>query len=149
MTPQIETDHPVVAACRCVIARADAGKWIDARRERFVLDHGRSYSGAERPRGYRHQRARKQCFMNAASLALDGRGTYVEGFAIRTGTPVLHAWITLDGATAIDPTWPDATACHYFGIAFDEAPAIAKMCRRGTYGMLDPFDDDFLRELMR
>ena len=46
---------------------------------------------------------------------------YVEGFAIdpNTAPPVHHAWLTLDGANAVDVTWRSlATECYYFGILF-------------------------------
>jgi hypothetical protein len=91
--------------------------------ERFlmhaVVDHGRQYVGISRPKGYR-KRKDKQCFWNAADLALTDRGTYVEGYANLPagGGPMHHAWVTLDGVHAIDPTWRDPTNCHYVGIAF-------------------------------
>jgi hypothetical protein len=49
---------------------------------REVVAHGRPYIGVDRPKGYR-KRKPKQCFWNAAHLALTDRGTYVEGYAIR------------------------------------------------------------------
>ncbi len=49
--------------------------------EPYVIEHGRPFTGVRRPKGYR-QRAAKQCFRNAAMLAVDGRGTYVEGYAV-------------------------------------------------------------------
>jgi hypothetical protein len=33
-----------------------------------------------------------------------------------------HAWITLDGKTAIDVTLPNASECWYFGIPFSGPP---------------------------
>jgi hypothetical protein len=59
-----------------------------------------------RPKGYRRQWARKQCFRNAGILADRGMGTYCEGFILSPPHflfPIHHAWITLDGKTAIDP----------------------------------------------
>lgn len=144
---QAGIDHPVTVFCRRVISLTDAGTWMNADRERFVLDRGRPYTGIVRPKGYR-QRARKQCFTNASRLALEDRGTYVEGFVTASGGPIHHAWITIDGQTAVDTTLPDAPARHYFGIAFNQA-ALLQMCKRGTYGMLEPFDIDFLRESLR
>src|SRR5262245_18836640 len=89
-------------------------------REAFVVEHGRSYIG-KRVNNFR-QRARKKCFVNAGRLALERRGTYVEGFAMspRSHAPVHHAWITLDGVHAIDVTWPNAPECSYFGIPFSK-----------------------------
>jgi hypothetical protein len=84
---------------------------------RESLDHGRFYVGIIRPKDYR-KRAKKRCFYNAARLALDDRGLYVEGYAIHRHGLVHHAWVTLDGVHAIDVTWDDPPDCHYFGIAF-------------------------------
>ena len=50
--------------------------------EEAVLKYGRANIGIERPKGFRRQRARKHCFMNAADAALRGRGQYVEGYAL-------------------------------------------------------------------
>jgi hypothetical protein len=91
--------------------------------ERFlmhaVVDHGRHYVGISRPKGYRKRKAR-QCFWNAADLALTDRGTYVEGYASSPtgGGPTHHAWVTLDGVHAVDVTWNAPADCHYVGIAF-------------------------------
>jgi hypothetical protein len=69
----------------------------------------------------------KQCFRNAGILADEGRGTYCEGFALgEHGFLVHHAWITLDGKTAIDVTLPDAPKYVYFGIPFS-GPAFARL----------------------
>jgi hypothetical protein len=66
--------------------------------------------------------AARQCFRNARLVALTYEGaTYVEGIAFslhgsdRIG--FYHAWITLDGEHAVDPTWRKP-GCGYFGIAF-------------------------------
>ena len=49
------------------------------------------FIGIERPKGFRHQRAMKQCFRNAGELTSDERGIYVEGFAdTHCGLPVHH-----------------------------------------------------------
>jgi hypothetical protein len=83
-----------------------------------VADHGRPYIGIDRPKGFR-QRALKQCYANAGRLAMAGRGIYVEGFAtISQGDITPHAWITLDGLHAIDPTWSMAPSHFYYGIQF-------------------------------
>jgi hypothetical protein len=56
--------------------------------EPYVIEHGRPFVGIKRPRRY-GRRAAKQCFHNAAMLAIAGRGTYVEGYAMhRTGVHV-------------------------------------------------------------
>src|SRR5436309_15124810 len=99
-------------------ARNLRGSW--AGMAEVVFQYGGPYLGAERPKGFR-QRAMKMCFRNAYVLAFDKGYTYVEGFALSDGDGALllyHAWVTTDGVHALDPTWRDATACAYFGIAF-------------------------------
>jgi hypothetical protein len=96
-------------------------------REKLVLEYGRPFVGIGRPKGYRRQWMVKQCFRNAGILADTGRGTYCEGFAlIEHRFLVHHAWITLDGKTAIDVTLPDAPKYRYFGIPFSD-PAFARL----------------------
>jgi hypothetical protein len=92
-------------------------RWPRMFNMRAVVDHGRPYVGMSRPKGYRKQAA-KRCFWNAAKLALDNRGTYVEGYASFHGTSIHHAWVTLDDEHAIDVTWDNPADCHYVGIAF-------------------------------
>jgi hypothetical protein len=72
----------------------------------------------KRPKEY-HKRRDKECFFNAADLAIADRGRYVEGFAVnRLGLAVHHAWITLDGVHAIDVTWQEP-GVFYCGIEYD------------------------------
>jgi len=63
---------------------------------------------------------KRQCFRNAGCLAERGNGAYCEGFALGPDLSMLfhHAWITLDGTSAIDVTLPDGPAYKYFGVAF-------------------------------
>src|SRR5262245_34286586 len=106
--------------------------------EETVLKYGRGYIGIERPKGFRHQRARKQCFRNAAEAALRGRGQYVEGYTLNRTDHLhmifQHAWITLDGVHAIDQTLPDAPAHDYFGIPFSNDVINKAFAVRGYYG---------------
>jgi hypothetical protein len=91
-------------------------------REKLVLEYGRPFVGIARPKGYR-QWARKQCFRNAGALANRGQCTYCEGFVLtppRYSVCIHHAWITLDGKSAVDVTLPNAPECWYFGIPFSE-----------------------------
>lgn len=134
-------DHPVVSE----LLRGNA-VWMDRRAVPTVLRHGRAFVGVGRPKSYR-QRALKNCLRNAGDLAISDRGRYVEGFAISaSGLCCQHAWITLDGVHAIDVTWPEAPACHYFGIEFPQ-PVLARWVRRrGYWGLLDPVDDEMLRD---
>jgi hypothetical protein len=112
---------------------------------RLVQISETSSLGAERPKAWR-QRAPKQCFRNASNLAFDKKCLYVEGFALARvdGLMIHHAWVTIDGVHALDPTWADATVCAYFGIAF-RAELVGRAlnsCRQ--YGLLDPLDTTLL-----
>jgi hypothetical protein len=90
----------------------------DARMNTF-LEYGRPFVGIGRPKGYRRQRMFKQCFRNAGILADEGRGIYCEGVGLNGNRFLFHhAWITLDGHTAIDVTLPDGPDHEYFGIPF-------------------------------
>jgi hypothetical protein len=86
---------------------------------KHLCDTGKLFTGIRRPRGYRQRRA-GECFGNAQILALEDRGTYVEGVCVTPlRIPIHHGWITLDGVHAIDPTLPHGERCFYFGITFD------------------------------
>jgi hypothetical protein len=107
---------------------------------RAVVDHGRPYIGINRPKGYR-KRKDKQCFWNAADLALSDRGTYVEGYASTPRGVIHHAWVTLDGVHAIDPTWRDPAECYYVGIAFPkEIVARYGLQERGSVPLLPDYE---------
>ena len=100
------------------LIRAVIRKLGNIERESLVLEYGRQFVGIARPKGYR-QWTRKQCFRNADILADRGQGTYCEGFVLAPPDYFMlihHAWITLDGKSAIDPTLPNAPECRYFGI---------------------------------
>jgi hypothetical protein len=55
-----------------------------------------------------------------------------------------HAWVTIDGVHALDPTWADATVCAYFGIAFRAELVGRALNSRRQYGLLDPLDTTLL-----
>jgi hypothetical protein len=125
--------HPVLYSLQ---RWAQRGKASPA--ERAVLAYGRPFNGIARPKGYR-PRALKRCYQNAGDLALQERGTYVEGFAIdpSTGVPAQHAWLTLNGTDAVDVTWrTPATECYYFGIRFSNEVLRRFTVRTGTWGPL-------------
>src|SRR4051794_14898084 len=71
-----------------------------------VVKHGTYFTGISRPKGFRQMR-RQACFGNAMRLVLEERATYVEGFIMTDLGLTHHAWVTLDGAHAIDVTLPD------------------------------------------
>jgi hypothetical protein len=51
--------------------------------------------------------------------------------------PVHHAWVTMNGTDAMDPTL-DAEKYQYLGIAFDTDTLRKELLRNGVYGILDP-----------
>jgi hypothetical protein len=100
--------------------------------EPYVIEHGQPFTGIKRPKGYR-RRAEKQCFHNAAMLAIEGRGTYVEGYAVlHTGDKFLfqHAWITTDDGHAFDVTWTAPEQAAYFGVPIPTTVLAELLCER-------------------
>jgi hypothetical protein len=106
-----------------------------------VLAYGRPFVGIARPRGYRLGPP-SDCYRNAGALATDDRedyGTYVEGYAMspRGGSPMQHAWLTLDGTNAVDVTWRhSAEECQYFGIPFSNEVLNRFILRMRVWGEL-------------
>lgn len=84
----------------------------------FVLEYGWWYELVSVPVKIAAG-TRKQCFTNAAELALpDGSLIYCEGYAIfKTGNPTLHAWVTDGKGNAIDNTW-QTPGVAYAGVPF-------------------------------
>jgi hypothetical protein len=110
-------DHPVRAQLLKQIEAFRLAGFTGITIDPYVIEHGRPFTGIKRPKGYR-QRAEKWCFHNAAMLALEGRGTYVEGYAIPLGDKFLchHAWITTGDGCAVDVTWHNPEQAAYFGV---------------------------------
>jgi hypothetical protein len=108
------------------VLREKVARYAVAPVERALLAHGRLFTGTPRPKGFPRYRAPKQCYRNAGLIATyDGwqwkpkRGyRYVEGFAYHPGSDFLfqHAWVTLDGEHAIDPTLSFDSKRLYFGL---------------------------------
>jgi hypothetical protein len=95
----------------------------------YVIEHGRPFTGIKLPKGYR-RRAEKQCFFNAGMLAMESRGTYVEGYAIRRANILIHhAWITVDNVHAIDVTWTHPEQSGYFGVPIPSTVLAKIMCK--------------------
>ena len=89
----------------------------------------------------------RQCFRNAAQLAMEQPETYtyVEGYAQNMlATP--HAWcVTADG-TVVDPTWERPETCAYLGIPFDIGFLRRRALASGHWGV---FGEMATRELLR
>jgi hypothetical protein len=136
--------HPIVQELR---SRLRSGRLTDA--ERVVLELGKEYRPILR-RGIFRLRANKQCFYNAGEYAGRGPeyGNYVEGYAAYVDQPLFHhAWLSLDGETAIDVTLRDPKKYVYFGIEIPTYLVSKLLLRRGHFGVLDPFDPSLVDEL--
>ena len=85
----------------------------------FVLRLGRDFPSHPLPKGVRRGLPR-QCFHNAASLALrrPKEFLYAEGYAFTKGLCTEHAWCIDREGNAVDITWRDDAAKHYFGVPF-------------------------------
>lgn len=141
--------HPVLAWLQRTIERSPG----DVGREKAVVKHGRPFVGIDRPKGYRQQRKRQNCFFNAALSAMDERGTYVEGFVLppgQRGCPVHHAWITLGGVHAIDQTLANGAMCQYFGIPFTTKTVAGWVERHDGWvePLLNPYSPELVRRLL-
>lgn len=117
--------------------------------ELAVLANGHPFVPTVRPKGFDLGKP-KDCFVNAGDYAISDPkfGTYVEGFAASDDMPPFHhAWLTLDGETAIDVTLRDATGFSFFGIEFPTELLLKWVCCRGYWGLLDPFDGAIIEEI--
>lgn len=99
----------------------------------YVLEEGKLYEAAPLPEEFtKHDN--RECFGNAFDLASTHDDlTYVEGYALRL-IPIMHAWVTRDGVTAIDPTWDNPEECQYFGVEFPIGLVAASALRNNRYG---------------
>lgn len=106
--------------------------------QEVVLKHGRPFIPQTRPTDVR-LRTKKQCFINFATLAVEERGMYVEGYAM---TPAdfhfAHAWITRDGIHAIDTTLRSILDFQFLGIPFSPKAFSSELsARSGILPLLD------------
>ena len=122
--------------------------------EELVINYGRPFAAAKLPRGFRRM-MRKQCFRNSFILASEERANYCEGFVWPKGSGVgavfHHAWVSVDGSTAIDPTLIEPEKHLYFGVQFSyESFCRLAIAGYGKYGFLNPpLDKDLLFELIK
>jgi hypothetical protein len=104
----------------------------------FVLEHGREFTPQPLPTIYKRGQKR-QCYRNAALLAIDEVDLiYCEGFAMGV-IPVNHAWCCDSEGKVVDPTWPDGG--EYFGIPIKKEYLCERLQAQETYGILDRWED--------
>jgi hypothetical protein len=100
----------------------------------FVLRHGREMKPSSVYAGFASGQM-KACYENASKLAMSNDVfTYVEGYA-HSVIPVAHAWCIDDKGRVIDPTWPDAMECEYFGVAFTDIYLRRRMLESEVWGI--------------
>lgn len=112
----------------------------------FVLQHGRPWTAAKRPKGMRKQ-AMKQCFANSqkhlCNHAIWGGEslTYVEGFAAHGIDkdfffPVHHGWLVDEAGTVIDLTFKTPQTSVYFGVPFRTQYVLGQIAQHKWYSTL-------------
>lgn len=89
----------------------------------FVLRRGAVFNPAPLPEDVLWRPA-TFCYANASNLARtsNGRFSYAEGYALKGGRPVLHAWCVDAAGNVVDPTWSDprtgGIGQAYLGVVF-------------------------------
>lgn len=105
--------------------------------QRFVLAKGREYQGRVRPKEV-PKMPDKNCFQNSNVLAEMLDYTYVEGYALSPGIPLLvhHAWCVDPFNRVVDATWRNPEKSFYFGVPFRAATVEQETARTGCYSIL-------------
>lgn len=118
--------------------------------EDLVLKQGKFFTPETRPADVKLG-AKKECFSNAARLALERSNlTYVEGYAmINDGLPlpIAHAWCVDKKGRVVDNTW-EKPGVAYFGVPFKTSYLAKKLSETGVYGILSGSvgSSDFLKD---
>lgn len=84
----------------------------------------------------------RNCYQNAFDMAMEWPElTYVEGFALGSFMPVMHAWLEHDDGTIIDPTWSQpelqqhAESAVYLGVRFERSLLFSLTHEYRIYGI--------------
>ena len=118
--------------------------------EDLVLKQGKFFTPETRPADVKLG-AKKECFSNAARLALERSNlTYVEGYAMindRLPLPIAHAWCVDKKGRVVDNTW-EKPGVAYFGVPFKTSYLAKKLSETGVYGILSGSvgSSDFLKD---
>lgn len=118
--------------------------------EDLVLKQGKFFTPETRPADVKLG-AKKECFSNAARLALERSNlTYVEGYAMindRLPLPIAHAWCVDKKGRVVDNTWENPGVA-YFGVPFKTSYLAKKLSETGVYGILSGSvgSSDFLKD---
>ena len=102
---------------------------------KIIKDHGVDCSDFERVKTKKMQA--KQCFANAAHLAIEKGYTYVEGYATTkvVNFPLIHAWCVTRDGKLVDPTWQDGV--EYFGVPIKTDYLLEVLSESGMYGIFE------------
>ena len=118
--------------------------------EDLVLKQGKFFTPETRPADV-ELGAKKECFSNAARLALERSNlTYVEGYAMindRLPLPIAHAWCVDKKGRVVYNTWENPGVA-YFGVPFKTSYLAKKLSETGVYGILSGSvgSSDFLKD---
>jgi hypothetical protein len=108
--------------------------------DQFVLDNGKPYYMDENTfKG--KMGPQKLCYMNAGRMALDGKGTYVEGY-VNVGLPIAHAWIERDGKVIETTIRDKAHVKGYYGVPYETEYLRETILDRGIWGIQAPHGPD-------
>lgn len=98
----------------------------------FILAHGQSYKPTPLPAEHVRGPAR-ECFRNAALLALREELIYVEGYAAGV-IPLEHAWCVDKEDKVYEVTWEEP-GTSYFGIPFKTSYLMSHLRKAKVYGI--------------
>lgn len=118
--------------------RAWTSMGMPALLQRFVLKHGKTFSGRTLPRRYRRGPI-KECFRNSAvALQKYSELEYYEGYAMsrKFQFPFLHAWNVADGKV-VELTLRNPVDYEYYGVYFTRQQIWTQQAKTMVYGMLD------------
>lgn len=125
----------------------DMSKTVEA----TVMRHGRTWTppapDSPLPEGV-ELGAAKQCYRNAALVALSNpEYTYVEGYAASI-IPIHHAWVVDRDGQVVDPTWHEdnglSPAKEYVGVPFSREFLGRRLVQTGVFGLFDWQHPDIL-----
>jgi hypothetical protein len=133
---------PVIAYMHLMLAMVPADAKPTESLAGFMLERARSWPIPAPPLDVKRGII-KECFRNAAMLAMDepDRYIYCEGYAMSI-FPVLHAWCLTTEGQVVDPTWQrkhsgrSMMGVAYFGIAIKLRYLRRHLAEKGYWGQL-------------
>lgn len=121
----------------------------------WLLENGADYAWQPLDRETFEIGEGRECFLNAAHLAIARRDlTYVEGMAMCGFFPVHHAWVVDADGRVIDNTWVaengveedgEGAERQYLGYAVEAEELYERLVEQEVYGVLDGIINDAYR----